>query len=201
MKHMEHKTRTTRPRGSRQIRRELRAGKLVWGYHVWLRQPDGSRKQVRDFSFNTKEEAKEALRAIQTASRQERYGLIPRKNYITTIETAITRFKELAQAKRTLRRRGKATDLTKQPSYFRTLDSFNRWAATERKTRYVCEVGVDTLHYWIAAEVISADPAATVRRSTIKRRLNTILTALGSAKESGKFDDLAKYSVPTNPLQ
>jgi len=68
-----------RPKGSKQIRQEKRGGKLFWGYHVWLRQADGSRKQVRDFSFNTKEEAKEALRVVQTAGWKTRYGLIVKK--------------------------------------------------------------------------------------------------------------------------
>lgn len=172
----------------------------MWGYHVWLRQPDGSRKQVRDFSFATKQEAKEALRAIQTAFRNERYGLAPSRNYTTTIETAINRYKMLAQAKRILRRRGK-TNLREQPGYFQTLDRFTQWAATERKKRYVCEVDNDTLHCWIAAEVISPRrEVEIVRRSTIRRRLNMILAVLRSAKESGKFDDLVHYSVPANPF-
>jgi len=36
-----------KPKGTKQIRQEKCGGKLFWGYHVWLRQPDGSRKQVR----------------------------------------------------------------------------------------------------------------------------------------------------------
>ena len=69
-----------KPKGSKQIRQEKRGGKLFWGYHVWLRQSDGSRKQVRDFSFNTKDEAKEALRVVQTAGWKERYGLTVKKD-------------------------------------------------------------------------------------------------------------------------
>lgn len=89
------------PKGSKAVRKEKRGGKLVWGYHVWLRQPDGSRKQVRDFSFTTQDEAKEALRAIQTAGRKERYGLVePKKQLPTTIQTAVTRYRDLSQSKR-----------------------------------------------------------------------------------------------------
>jgi hypothetical protein len=134
---MDQKRKAPRPKGSRQVRQEKRGGKLLWGYHVWLRQPDGSRKQVRDFSFSTKQEAKEALRAIQTAFRKERYGLVPSRIYTTTIETAINRYKMLAQAKRMLRRSGQTT-LREQSGYFQPLDRFTQWPQrNERKDTFV----------------------------------------------------------------
>ena len=175
----------------------------MWGYHVWLRQPDGSRKQVRDFSFSTKDEAKEALRAIQTAGRKERYGLVEaKKQEPTTLETAVTRYKDLAQSKRISRRNEDTTYWRDQPGHIHTLERFGRWAVTERKIKYVSEVDDEIIQYWMAAEVLRAqEKQATIRQSTIKRGLNTILAALRSAKESRKFDDLINYLVPVNPLK
>ena len=199
---MEQKKRAPRAKGSRQVRQEKRAGKLLWGYHIWLRQPDGTRKQVRDFSFNTKDEAKEALRAIQTAGRKERYGLVAARQKPTTVETAITRYKDLAQSKRISRRTEDTTYWRDQPGHIHTLERFGRWAATERKIRYVPDVDDEIIQYWMASEVLRArDNGTTIKQSTIKRGLNTILAALRSAKESRKFDDLINYRVPANPLK
>ena len=200
---MKEKKRRPKPKGSRQVRQEKRGGKVMWGYHVWLRQPDGSRKQVRDFSFNTKDEAKEALRAIQTAGRKERYGLIEaKKQEPTTIETAITRYKDLAQSKRISRRTEDTTYWRDQPGHIHTLERFGRWAVTERRIKYVTELDDEIIQYWMAAEVLRArDSGTTIKQSTIKRGLNTILAALRSAKASRKFDDLINYHVPVNPLK
>jgi hypothetical protein len=69
------------PRGTRQIRKEKRYGVDGWGYDVWIRQPDGSRKRYRDFSFGTKTEATRALAALRTAGWKARYGIdLSRKN-------------------------------------------------------------------------------------------------------------------------
>lgn len=175
----------------------------MWGYHTWLRQPDGSRKQVRDFSFNTKEEAKEALRAIQTAGRKERYGLTdPTKKEPTTIETAINRYKDRSQSKRISRRSEDTTYWRNSPGHLLTLERFGRWALTDRKIKYVTEVDDDIIEYWMAAEVLRAQAKdSTLKQSTLKRGLNTILAALRSAKDSRKFDDLINYHVPANPLK
>jgi integrase len=175
----------------------------MWGYHVWLRQPDGSRKQVRDFSFNTKDEAKEALRAVQTAGRKERYGLTEaKKQEPTSIETAIARYKDLADSKRTSRRSEDTTYWRDNPGHIRTLERFGRWAITERKIKYVVDVDDDIIQFWMAAEVRRArENGGAIKQSTIKRGLNTILAALRGAKESRKFGDLINYHVPKNPLK
>jgi integrase len=174
----------------------------MWGYHVWLRKPDGSRKQVRDFSFNTKDEAKEALRAIQTAGRKERYGLVEKKQEPTAIETAIERYKDKAQLKRITRRSEDTTYWRDNPGHIRTLERFGRWALKEHQIKYVIEVDDDLIEWWMASEVLRAQAKdATIKQSTLKRGLNTILAALRSAKESKKFDDLINYHVPANPLK
>lgn len=200
---MENNKRTLRPKGSRQVRQERRGGKLLWGYHVWLRQPNGSRKQVRDFSFNTKDEAKEALRAIQTAGRKERYGLIdPKKQEPTTLETAIERYKDKAKLKRITRRSEDTTYWRDNPGHIRTLERFGVWALQEHQAKYVTEVDDDLIERWMASEVLRAQAKdSTLKQSTLKRGLNTILAALRSAKESKKFEDLINYHVPANPLK
>jgi len=198
---MEKKQRA--PKGSKAVRKEKRGGKLVWGYHVWLRQPDGSRKQVRDFSFTTQDEAKEALRAIQTAGRKERYGLVePKKQLPTTIQTAVTRYRDLSQSKRISRRTEDTTYWRDHPGHVHTLDRFGRWAETERKILYITEVDDEIIQYWMSAEVLRAEAKGRpIKQSTIKRGLNTILAALRGAKNSNKFDDLINYRVPANPLK
>jgi hypothetical protein len=65
------------PRGTRQIRKEKRSGGDRWGYDVWIRQPDGTRRRYRDFSFVTKGEAVMALAALQVAGWKTRYAIIP----------------------------------------------------------------------------------------------------------------------------
>lgn len=89
-----------RPKGTRQVRQEKRGGKMAWGYHVWIRQPDGSRTQLRDFSFATKTEAQQALAALRTAGWKERYGINPpAKEIPTTVKEAVAGYQDLAEAK------------------------------------------------------------------------------------------------------
>jgi len=197
---MEKKQRA--PKGSKAVRKEKRGGKLVWGYHVWLRQPDGSRKQVRDFSFTTQDEAKEALRAIQTAGRKERYGLVePKKQLPATIQTAVTRYRTYLnprefQDEQKIPPTGETTRPRTLP---RTLWSL---AETERKILYITEVDDEIIQYWMSAEVLRAEAKGRpIKQATIKRGLNTILAALRGAKNSNKFDDLINYRVPVNPLK
>jgi hypothetical protein len=64
-------------KGTRQIRKEKRLGGDRWGYDVWIRHPDGSRRRFRDFSFFTKSEATLALAALRTVGWKTRYRLIP----------------------------------------------------------------------------------------------------------------------------
>ena len=66
-----------RPKGSAQIRKEKRAAGEFWGYDVWIRQPDGSRKRYREFTFVTKAEATQALAALRTNGWKTRYGVKP----------------------------------------------------------------------------------------------------------------------------
>jgi lipoprotein-anchoring transpeptidase ErfK/SrfK len=65
------------PKGTRQVRREKRLNGYRWGHDVWIRQPDGSRKRYRDFSFGTRAEAVQALAALRTAGWKTRYGIHP----------------------------------------------------------------------------------------------------------------------------
>ena len=196
-----------RPKGSKQIRQEKRGGKLFWGYHVWLRQADGSRKQVRDFSFNTKEEAKEALRVVQTAGWKTRYGLIVKKESPTTIETVAARYASLASAKRLSQRSEDTTYWRDRPGHILTLQRFVNWAASgepplERPITLVKQIDSDVITYWIAAEIDRAHKGnKTLKQATIKRGLNTILASLHGAVNSEKFQDLKHYKVPVNPLK
>ncbi len=202
---MEKKKR--KPKGSKQIRQEKRGGKLFWGYHVWLRQPDGSRKQVRDFSFNTKEEAKEALRVVQTAGWKERYGLTVKRDSPTTIDAVATRYSNLASANRLSQRSEDTTYWRDRPGHILTLQRFVRWAENgepplERPITLVKQIDRDVITYWIGAEIDRARKEnKTLKQSTIKRGLNTILASLHGAVNSDKFPDLKHYKVPVNPLK
>lgn len=176
---------------------------MVWGYHIWIRQPDGTRTQLRDFSFKTKTEAVQALAVRRTAGWKGRYGINPpAKEVPTTIATVVTRYKDLAQSKRISRRTEDTTYWRDHPGHIHTLERFRQWTETERKIKYVTEIDDEIVQYWMAAEVIRAqEKGSSIKQSTIKRGLNTILASLHSAKESRKFNDLINYSVPINPLK
>ena len=87
---MKQPTRKKRTKGTAQIRKEKRNGLERWGYDVWIRQPDGSRKRYRDFTFATKADATQALAALRTTGWKTRYGVNPpEKTSHTTIKEAI----------------------------------------------------------------------------------------------------------------
>lgn len=80
-----------RAKGTAQIRKEKRNGAERWGYDVWIRQPDGTRKRYRDFTFATKAEATQALAILRTTGWKARYGLKePTKARHTTIKEAMS---------------------------------------------------------------------------------------------------------------
>lgn len=192
------------PKGTRQVRREKRSGgRVVWGYDVWIRETDGTRVHYRDFSFEKRDDAQQALAALKLAGSKGRYGLNPPdKKVPTTIATAVTRYKDLARAKRISRRTEDTTYWRDHPGHIHTLERFGEWAASVRKVKYVTEIDDDIIQYWMTDEVIRAqEKGSSIKQSTIKRGLNTILASLHSAKASGKFSDLFNYSVPINPLK
>lgn len=193
-----------RAKGTRQVRQEPRSGgRLVWGYDVWIRQPDGTRTHYRDFSFTSRATAQEALRALQTAGSKGRYGLVqPEKQVPTTIETAIARYDALAKSKRLSRRSEDTTYWRDQPGHILTLQRFGRWAVSDHGIKLVTEIDDDVIQYWMGAEVARAQgQGSSIKQATIKRGLNTILASLHSAKKSKKFNDLTTYAVPINPLK
>lgn len=85
-----------------------------------------------DFRFTTKDEAKEALRAGQTAGWKERYGLIVKKDSRTTIDAVATRYKNLASAKRLSQRTEDTTYWRDRHGHILTLERFVRWAEKVR---------------------------------------------------------------------
>src|SRR4051812_16405255 len=90
---------TRRLKGTAQLRKEKRAAGEFWGYDVWIRQEDGSRKRYREFTFPTKAEAAQALAALRTAGWKARYGLKPPATVRTTsIKDAISAYLKLAKA-------------------------------------------------------------------------------------------------------
>jgi hypothetical protein len=94
------KTKTTRrPKGSAQIRKEKRNGADRWGYDIYIRQPDGSRKRYRDFTFATKADASQALAVLRTNGWKSRYAVKPPdETSNTTIKQAIESYLKLAKA-------------------------------------------------------------------------------------------------------
>jgi integrase len=192
-----------RPKGTRQVRQERRGGEKRWGYDVWIRAADGSRKRYRDFSFRIRTEAEQALAKLKTVGWKERYGFTsPGKEVPTSLETAVSRYEDLAKLNRISRRTEDTAYWRDQPGHIHTLDRFRKWAETIYKIKYVTEIDDDLIQYWMAAEVTRAQAkGSTLKQATIKRGLNTILAALHSAKHSRKFNDLVNYHVPINPLK
>lgn len=192
-----------RPKGSQQVRQVRRGGQMVWGYHIWIRQPDGSRTQLRDFSFKTKTEAHQALAVLRTAGWKGRYGINPpAKEVPTTIKIAAAGYQDLAEAKLITHRSEDTTYWRDRPGHLHTLNRFVKWAEEERDITNVTDINKDIITYWIAAETKRGQQkGAALKQATIKRGLNTILAALHHAVESGKFKDLLTFRVPKNPLK
>lgn len=111
---MRHASKTKRPKGSAQIRKEKRAAGEFWGYDVWIRQEDGTRKRYREFSFTTKAEASLALAALKTAGWKARYGLrSPSAAHVTSVKEAIASYIKLSLANLQANR-------TDESTYFRS---------------------------------------------------------------------------------
>ena len=112
-----------RAKGTAQIRKEKRNSAECWGYDVWIRQPDGTRKRYRDFTFVTKAEAIQALAILRTTGWKARYGLKePAKARHTTIREAIESYLKLAKANLLANKNEDTTCWREMPSPLRTLE-------------------------------------------------------------------------------
>lgn len=194
---MKQPTRKKRAKGTAQIRKEKRNGVERWGYDVWIRQPDGSRKRYRDFSFATKAEATQALSALRTTGWKTRYGVNPpEKTSNTTIKEAIESYLKLAKANLLANRNDDTTYWREMPSHLRTLE---RWGEFIGPSRHVSSVTRDDFVFWVAAETKRGkENGKPLKKSSIRRGLNTIKAALNHAV--GTFPDLKSFQVPRSPL-
>lgn len=189
-----------RAKGSAQIRKEKRAGVERWGYDVWIRRPDGSRKRYKDFTFATKAEASQALAALRTTGWKTRYGVNPPPKTIhTTIQEAVASYLSLSQANLQANKNDDTTYWRELPGHLRTLQ---RWVEFMGPKRHVSSITKDDFIFWIAAETERGRAnRKPIKQSTIKRGLNTIRAALNHAVQSpGKYPDLKSYQVPKSPL-
>jgi integrase len=187
-----------RAKGTAQIRKEKRNGAERWGYDVWLRQPDGTRKRYRDFTFATKAEATQALAILRTTGWKARYGLKePAKARHTTIKEAIESYLELAKANLLANKNDdNITYWRETPSPLRTLE---RWGEFIGPDRHVSSVTKDDFVFWVAAETERGKTnGQPLKKSSIRRGLNTIKAALNHAVAT--FPDLKSFQVPRSPL-
>jgi integrase len=187
-------------KGEAQVRQEERAGGVFWGYDVWIRQPDGSRKRFRDFSFNKKLEAQQALAALRLKGNKGRYSLTDAPKEIhTTVKSAALPYIEEQESKQIINRTEETNYWRQYPGHLRTLDRFIEWIGP---TRVVSTISKQDFLDWIKAEQDRAKAEnGALKQSTIRRGLNTIRAALNHAVNSGNFDDLRAYKVPSNPLK
>jgi len=194
---MKQPKRTKRAKGTAQIRKEQRNGVERWGYDVWIRQPDGSRKRYRDFTFATKAEATQALAALRTTGWKTRYGVNPpEQTRPTTIKEAIESYLKLAKANLLANRNDDTTYWREMPSHLRTLE---RWGEFMGPNRHVSSVTRDDFVFWVAAETERGKKnRKPLKKSSIRRGLNTIKAALNHAV--GTFPDLKSFQVPRSPL-
>jgi len=194
---MKQPKRPKRARGTAQIRKEQRNGLERWGYDVWIRQPDGSRKRYRDFTFATKAEATQALAALRTTGWKTRYGVNPpEQTRPTTIKEAIESYLKLAKANLLANRNDDTTYWREMPSHLRTLE---RWGEFMGPNRHVSSVTRDDFVFWVAAETERGKKnRKPLKKSSIRRGLNTIKAALNHAV--GTFPDLKSFQVPRSPL-
>jgi len=194
---MKQPKRPKRAKGTAQIRKEQRNGVERWGYDVWIRQPDGSRKRYRDFTFATKAEATQALAALRTTGWKTRYGVNPpEQTRPTTIKEAIESYLKLAKANLLANRNDDTTYWREMPSHLRTLE---RWGEFMGPNRHVSSVTRDDFVFWVAAETERGKKnRKPLKKSSIRRGLNTIKAALNHAV--GTFPDLKSFQVPRSPL-
>jgi len=188
---------TKRPRGTAQVRKEKRNGVDRWGYDVWIRQPDGSRKRYREFTFATKADAGQALAALKTTGWKTRYGVNPpEKTSHTTIKEAIASYLKMAKANLLANKSEDSPYWREMPSHLHTLE---RWGQFIGLNRSVSSVQKDDFVFWIAAETERArENHKQIKKASIKRGLNTIRAALNHAVEI--YPDLKSFQVPRNPL-
>jgi integrase len=186
-----------RPKGSAQIRREKRAAGEFWGYDVWIRQSDGSRKRYREFTFLTKADATQALAALRTNGWKTRYGVKPQEKIRhTTIKEAIESYLILAKASLLANKTDDTTYWREMPGHLRTLE---RWGKFAGPNRHVSTVTRDDFVFWVAAEIERGkENQRPLKKSSIRRGLNTIKAALNHAVET--FPDLKSFQVPRSPL-
>jgi integrase len=186
-----------RPKGSAQIRKEKRATGDFWGYDVWIRQPDGSRKRYREFTFFTKAEATQALALLRTNGWKSRYGVRPEEKVCqTTIKEAIESYLKVAKANLLANKTDETTYWREMPGHLRTLE---RWGKFAGLTRQVINLTRDDFVFWIAAETERGKSnGRPLKKSSIRRGLNTIKAALNHAV--GTFPDLKSFQVPRSPL-
>jgi integrase len=188
---------TRRPKGSAQLRKEKRSAGEFWGYDVWIRQEDGTRKRYREFTFATKAEAAQALAALKTAGWKGRYGLKPAAIVRTTsIKNAIDSYLKLAKANLQANRTEESSYWRETPGHLRTLE---RWGRFVGLNRLVSSIQKDDFVFWVAAEMERAKTSKkSLKQSTIRRGLNTIRAALNHAVQTSP--DLKSYQVPRSPL-
>src|SRR6266436_3350503 len=186
-----------RPKGSAQIRKEKRSTGELWGYDVWIRQPDGSRKRYREFTFATKADATQALAALRTTGWKTRYGVNPpEKTSHTSIKEAIESYLKLAKANLLANKNDDFTYWREMPSPLRTLE---RWGEFIGPNRHVSSVTKDDFVFWVAAETERGKKnRKPLKKSSIRRGLNTIKAALNHAV--GTYPDLESFQVPRSPL-
>ena len=127
------RTTTRRLKGTAQLRKEKRATGEFWGYDVWIRQEDGSRKRYREFKFATKAEAGQALAALKTAGWKARYSLKAATNArVTLIKDAIASYLKLAKASLLANRTEESSYWRDTPGHLRTLERWGRFAGVDR---------------------------------------------------------------------
>lgn len=186
-----------RPKGSAQIRKEKRAGVERWGYDVWIRRPDGSRKRYKEFTFATRAEASQALAALRTTGWKTRYAVNPpEKTNHTTIKEAIESYLKLAKANLLANKTDDTTYWRDVPGHLRTLE---RWGEFMGLNRHVSSITKDDFVFWVAAETERGRlNKKTIKKATIKRGLNTIRAAVNHAVQT--YPDLKSFQVPRSPL-
>jgi integrase len=189
-----------RAKGAAQIRTEQRLGGRRYGYDTYIRQPDGTRKRFRDFTFHDEPSAIKALAKVQIAGGKDRYGINPPPKEIhTTVKAACADYIAAAEAKQLTNRTDDTHYFRARPGHIHTLNRFIAWI---KPGFHVTEIRPKHFTDWIKHEIDRAqEEGTTLKQSTIRRGLNTIRASLNLAVKSGEFKDLVAYRVPSNPLK
>lgn len=166
--------------------------RFLWGFDAWIADGGATKKRLRVYKFDTRDEAEEALGALRKAEKEERFGLAPAIYRPTLQELIERRLPALSEpAERARARRVLYCWLAMLDPRLK-LDKEHAPANGYRSAVKVDEI--DTPKIRTYSEKRQKDGLAA---SSINRELNIVGAALRQAEEF--FSELRQWKPPKIP--